>query len=72
MIVPWQQVSPEALEGIIEEFILREGTDYGEQEVNFERKKADILNQLKAGSICIVYSELHETINLMPSDTFNG
>ncbi|MEQ4586211.1 MAG: YheU family protein, partial [Pantoea agglomerans] len=26
MIIPWQQVSPETLENLIETFVLREGT----------------------------------------------
>ena len=30
MIVPWQDIAPETLENLISEFVLREGTDYGE------------------------------------------
>ena len=72
MIVPWQQLSPEVLDNIIESFVLREGTDYGDLEVSFESKKQDVLNQLKAGSIVLVYSELHETVNLLPAENFNA
>ena len=70
MIIPWQQLSPEALEGIVAEFILREGTDYGDVEIGLEQKKQQILEQLKAGDIVIVYSELHETINIKSADEF--
>lgn len=72
MIVPWQQISKDALNGIIEEFIMREGTDYGEQEASLEKKKQDLLNQLQTGHIVLVYSELHETVNLMLASEFNG
>ncbi len=71
MIIPWQQISDSALHGIIEEFVLREGTDYGHSEASFEDKKADIIRQLQSGDIVVVYSELHETVNLMQADTFN-
>lgn len=72
MIVPWQEISKDALNGIIEEFIMREGTDYGEQEASLEKKKQDLLNQLQAGHIVLVYSELHETVNLMLASEFSG
>jgi len=72
MIIPWQQLSTEALDGIISEFILREGTDYGYEEVSLEQKKEDLVQQLKQGTIVIVYSELHETINIKPADEFKA
>jgi uncharacterized protein len=72
MIIPYKELSFQALDGIIESFVLREGTDYGEQEKSFEQKKTDVLNQIKSGRIVIVYSELHESINLMQADTFKG
>jgi hypothetical protein len=70
MIVPWQQLSTEALNGIIEEFIMREGTDYGELEVSLQTKKNQLIQQLQQNKIVLVYSELHETVNLMPADKF--
>lgn len=72
MIIPWQHLSHDALDGIIESFVLREGTDYGAEEKSFDEKKTDVLNQIKSGSIVIVFSELHESINLMPADTFSA
>ena len=72
MIIPWENLSEQALSGIIEEFIMREGTDYGIEEVSLERKKQDLLNQLKAGQVVIVYSELHETVNMMLAEEFNA
>lgn len=71
MIIPWQDLSESALNGIIEEFIMREGTDYGVEEVSLERKKQDLINQLKSGHVVIVYSELHETVNMMLAKEFS-
>ncbi|MFT6529463.1 MAG: hypothetical protein ACJAZB_001106 [Psychrosphaera sp.] len=72
MIIPWQQISPDALNSIIEEFVMREGTDYGESEISFEQKKLEVKQQLNSRSIVLVYSELHETVNLMAANDFKG
>ena len=46
--VPYNQLSPEALHGVIEEFVTRDGTDYGEVEVPLETKISQVLGQLKS------------------------
>ncbi|GAB7197067.1 YheU family protein [Dickeya oryzae] len=66
MIIPWQELAPETLQNLIESFVLREGTDYGEQERTLEEKVADIRQQLANGEVVLVWSELHETVNIMP------
>lgn len=70
MIIPFNQISPEALDGIIEAYILREGTDYGLHEYSMADKKAQVRTQLEQGEIVLVYSELHETVNLLPYQQF--
>ncbi|ATA26362.1 hypothetical protein BIY26_03040 [Brenneria goodwinii] len=72
MIIPWQQLEPETLENLIESFVLREGTDYGEQERTLPQKVADVRRQLESGDVVLVWSELHETINMMPRSQFNA
>lgn len=64
MIIPWQELEPDTLTNIIESFVLREGTDYGVCEKTLSEKVLDIKRQLQQGSIVIIWSELHETINL--------
>lgn len=71
MIIPWRDIDPETLSRLIESFVLREGTDYGEQERSLEQKVTDIKRQLESGEIVIVWSELHESINFMPKNQFN-
>ena len=53
--VPPSELSPEALRGVIEAFVLREGTDYGERDVPFETKVAQVLRQLERGEAQIMY-----------------
>ncbi len=72
MIIPWQDIAPETLESILESVVLREGTDYGEHDKSLSDKVADLYTQLKNGDIVIVWSELHETLNIMPSAQFRG
>ncbi|TDB47285.1 YheU family protein [Photorhabdus luminescens] len=71
MIIPWQQLAPETLLNLIESFVLREGTDYGEDEKSLEQKVADIRRQLERGDVMLVWSELHESINIVPKEMFH-
>lgn len=72
MIIPWQDLAPETLDNLIESFVLREGTDYGEQERSLEQKVSDVKRQLKNGDVVLVWSELHETVNIMHRNAFHG
>lgn len=68
MLIPYEQLDSATLEALIEHFVLQEGTDYGEHEVTMERKVEDVKAQLKRGDAVIVYSELHESVNIVPRD----
>ena len=72
MIIPWQELEADTLENLIETFVLREGTDYGEQERSLLQKVADVRRQLERGEVVLVWSELHESINIMPKGEFRG
>jgi len=72
MIIPWQEVTPETLDSLIESFVLREGTDYGEQERTLTQKVNDVKKQLQSGEAILVWSELHETVNIMPRGQFQS
>lgn len=64
MIIPWQEIESDTLDNLIKEFILREGTDYGEYEVSLAEKVEQVRKQIEAGDAVIVFSELHETIDI--------
>ena len=72
MIIPWQALEVATLENLIESFVLREGTDYGEQERSLAQKVADVRRQLERGEVVLVWSELHESVNIMPKGEFRG
>ncbi len=70
MIVPYNELNAETLSTIIKEYVLREGTEYGAEDITIEEKIEQVQQQLKSGSAILVYSELHETVNIIPADQF--
>ena len=53
--IPYQRLSPEALDAVIEEFVTREGTDYGEYDYSLDDKKQHILKQLQSGKATLLF-----------------
>ena len=66
MIIPISDLTEDTLLNIIEGFVLREGTEYGADDVSLKDKVQQVLAQLKLGDVLLVYSELHETVNIIP------
>ncbi len=62
--VPYTALSPEALRGVIEAFVLREGTDYGEREYSLAHKCDQVLAQLQRGEAHIYYDPETESVTL--------
>jgi len=71
MIIPYEQISNDALQGLIEEFITREGTDYGEAEISLAQKVEQIKRQLKRGDIVIVFDPASETVSILTKHDAN-
>ena len=63
--VDYRHLSPEALRGLMEEFVSREGTDYGLRERSFEDKVRDVERQLESGEARIVYDLVDERANIV-------
>jgi uncharacterized protein len=63
-------LSSQALNGIIENFILREGTDYGANEVSYEKKAEQIGRQILKGTVKIVYDQTTETVSLLKEQDY--
>ncbi len=68
MIIPHQELSPEALQGLIEEFVTRDGTDYGERETPLEVKVARVRRQLDLGTAVIAFNEEDSSCMILPLD----
>lgn len=62
--VPYQRLSAEALQGVIEEFISREGTDYGDYDYSFNDKKNHVLRQLQQNTAIILFDPSSQTCQI--------
>jgi len=65
VIVPYTELSADTLRSVVESFILREGTDYGEREVSLEQKLAHVYRQLERGEARIVFDPNSESIDIV-------
>ncbi len=64
MEIPYTRLSEEALIGVIEEFITREGTEYGFREYSMEEKIRQIKQQLLSGKVKLFFNEESGSCNL--------
>lgn len=67
-IIPVDNLSAEALEGVIKEFISRNGTDYGEFEATMETKVRQVKQKLGKGLAVLLYDDETETTNIFRHD----
>jgi uncharacterized protein YheU (UPF0270 family) len=65
VVIPHTELSAGALRGVIESFVLREGTDYGERDVDFDTKVAQVHRQLERGEAQIVFDPDSESIDIV-------
>lgn len=68
--VPWQEIAADTLDALIEEFVTREGTEYGESDVPLARKVVQVRAQLQRGDVCIVFDEPTQSVNLLTRRDF--
>ena len=66
--IPIERLSPAALDGLIEEFVTRDGTDYGLREQTLEEKKSAIVRQLERGEVVVVFDAESESCNIVSKD----
>jgi uncharacterized protein YheU (UPF0270 family) len=65
-------LSPEALRGVVEARVNREGTDYGEIERSLEEKVADVMGQLERGEARILFDPDTESVDIVTAEPFRG
>jgi uncharacterized protein YheU (UPF0270 family) len=67
--VPHTELSSDALRGVIETFVLREGTDYGAREFTLDEKVAHVMRQLTRGEAKVVYDPNTESVDIVVMPT---
>ncbi|MCX5883692.1 MAG: YheU family protein [Deltaproteobacteria bacterium] len=68
MIIPHDRLSQTALQGLIEEFVTREGTDTGYTDGSMDQSVEMVIRQLNRGDVFIVYDEATQTANIVPKE----
>lgn len=70
LAIPPEQLSPEALQGLIEEFVTRDGTDYGAVEFDLDEKVHQVCAQLRTGASVIVFDPVAETCTIVTREMY--
>jgi len=65
VVVPYTELAADLLHAVVESYVLREGTDYGEKEYSLEDKVSHVISQLKRGEVRIVFDPQSETVSIV-------
>lgn len=63
--VPYREISPDALQGLLEDFVTRQGYDTAETELSLEDLAAQVRQQLVSGQLTIVYDAVTESVTVL-------
>jgi uncharacterized protein len=64
VVVPHTELAADLLHAVVESFVLREGTDYGEKEFSLADKVSHVISQIKRGEAQIVFDPETETVGI--------
>lgn len=64
MEIPWQNLEPDTLRALIEEFVTRSGTDYGTNEISLETRVRQVQELLRTGKAKIVFDPETESCDI--------
>jgi uncharacterized protein len=64
VVVPYSELAADLLHAVVESYVLREGTDYGEKEFSLEDKVAHVISQLKRGEAQIIFDPETESVSI--------
>ena len=72
VLVPIAALSAEALHGLVEAFVLREGTEYGAHDVPLELKVAQVLHQIERGEARVIFDPASEAVDIVTAGALRG
>jgi uncharacterized protein len=65
VVVAHTDLSPDALRGVVEAFVLREGTEYGAREYTLDEKLTHVMLQLERGEAQIVFDPNSQSVDIV-------
>jgi len=71
MIIPHQSLAADTLQNLIEEFVSREGTDYGYYDLTLQDKVQSVQAKLASGEIVILFIESTQSVNIVERESLN-
>jgi uncharacterized protein len=70
MIIPFEKINTDTLQGVLEEIVSRDGTDYGYDEVSISKRIEQVENMLKTGKAYLSFDEESETCSLISKEEY--
>lgn len=70
LIIPVEQLNQATLNNLVEEFVSRDGTDYGNREVSVNTRVQQVKSQLERGQALIVFDPDLESCTIMSVETW--
>ncbi len=64
-VVPYELIEPETLQRMIEEFVTRDGADWGDAGCTLEDKVQQVLQQLRSKKVIVVFDHTSQTANFV-------
>jgi len=71
MIIPYQSLSEETLINLIEEFVTRDGTDYGRYDLTMQDKVSSVELLLQSGEVVLLFTECTQSVNIVEASSLN-
>ena len=63
--VPYERLNPETLRNVIQEFVTRDGADWGEVRGSLEDKIDQVMQQLRNRKVKVVFEMKSQTVNIV-------
>lgn len=63
--IPFERLAPETLRNLIQEFVTRDGADWGEPGGALEDKVAQVMQQLRSRKVKVVFELKSQTANIV-------
>ena len=68
--IPWESIESETLTNILAEYVTRDGTDYGEQEVPTDTKVSQVRRLLAQGTCVLIFQPEDQSLTLMDTQVW--
>ncbi len=67
LVVPHDSLQPETLRAVVEEFVTREGTEYGRSDHSLDEKVERVMDQLSRGDAHVTFDSETGSVSIIPA-----